>query len=96
MSTVRISGWRIGARTISAVTELRTFTALGHLGAKNVIYDIIGGMSVDVKPLQGIAAEDLAARLTACGFVATVEVSKDGVVAEDSSEDFLGAPDVAA
>jgi len=96
MSTVRISGWRIGARTISAVTELRTFTALGHLGAKNVIYDIIGGVSVDVKPLQGIAAEDLAARLTACGFVATVEASKEDVVAKDSPEDLSSAPDVAA
>jgi hypothetical protein len=69
---IRISGWRIGARTISAVSELRASTALGHLGAKNVIYDIIGGVSVDVAPLHGIDPDDLASRLTACGFVASV------------------------
>lgn len=96
MSTVRISGWRIGARTISAVTELRTFTALGHLGAKNVIYDIIGGVSVDVVPLQGIAAEDLAARLTACGFVAAVQPSAEDTVVEVSSEDSSSMPNLAA
>jgi hypothetical protein len=96
MSTIRISGWRIGARTISAVTELRTFTALGHLGAKNVIYDIIGGVSVDVVPLQGIAAEDLAARLTMCGFVATVQKSSEDTVQEIQSDDLSSEPNIAA
>jgi hypothetical protein len=75
VSIVRISGWRIGARTISAVTELKASTALGPLGAKNAIYDIIGGVCVSVTPLQGVDPEGLAARLTECGFVATVQPS---------------------
>ena len=87
MSTVCISGWRIGAKTISAVTELRSCTALGQLGAKNVIYDVIGGVRVDVMPLQGVDSEVLAARLTECGFVATVHSSNEEADAEVFTED---------
>jgi hypothetical protein len=72
-NTVHIFGWHMGARTIAAVVELRNSAALGHLGAKNAIYDVVGGASVAVTPLRGIEAATLAARMAEWGFVTALE-----------------------
>lgn len=72
-NTVHIFGWHMGARTIAAVVELRNSTALGHLGAKNAIYEVVGGASVAVTPLRGIEAATLAARMAEWGFVTALE-----------------------
>ena len=57
---------------MAAVAELRTSTALGNLGAKNAIYDVVGGVCIEVAPLHGVDPVDLAERLTECGFVASL------------------------
>ena len=58
---------------MAAVAELRSSTALGNLGAKNAIYDIVGGIHVEVAPLPGVDPAVLAERLTECGFVTSLQ-----------------------
>gem|GEM_PF-7030991 len=64
---------------MAAVSELRALTTVGALGAKEAIYDVIGGAEVRLTPLPGVDPEEVVARLRKCGFVA-------GVHASDSAE----------
>lgn len=75
MELAKITGWRVGAKKISAVTLLKENTNLGLVGAKASIDAVLDGQVVDVLPREGVSALEVCAKLEEVGFVATVTLA---------------------
>ena len=69
---VRISGWKKGATTVSAIKALQEATSLGLVDSKRHIEAVLDGKVVDVTPSAGASSEELVAKLRDNGFLSSV------------------------
>lgn len=69
MGTVKITGWTVGAKTISAIAEVRDAAGLGLAESKRLIEEVFDGATVVLPIADERQAERCASALRDCGFV---------------------------
>jgi len=69
MKAVKITGWHVGAKTVSAIGEVRAATGLGLAESKRVVEDVLAGATVALPIVDERQAERCASALTSLGFI---------------------------
>jgi len=67
---VKISAWRPGAQTVSAITLLRELTDNGLARSKKFIDTVLDGREIIISPRHGVTADEICTKLDSIGFIA--------------------------